>query len=190
MESGLTSSAGFLKSLNQAPHSRVLFDGDRGCWLTRGELATRLSAAADALQSPRKALVFLFAANDVESLVTYLGALEAGHAVVMLDPDLDPTFQSRLISLFCPDFIAAPKAGVTEVSEVAAGQYTRGELGDALTLWQSRELHRFPIHPDLTLLISTSGSTGSPKLVRLTWRNMASNALALNQVLRNTEADR
>lgn len=35
------------------------------------------------------------------------------------------------------------------------------------------------LHPDLRLLLSTSGSTGSPKLVRLSAANLASNAAAI-----------
>jgi acyl-CoA synthetase (AMP-forming)/AMP-acid ligase II len=49
---------------------------------------------------------------------------------------------------------------------------------------------RCEIHPDVALLISTSGSTGSPKLVRLSWRNLRSNAASINQVLSNTDLDR
>ncbi|MEY2756019.1 MAG: hypothetical protein RJB65_2377, partial [Actinomycetota bacterium] len=46
------------------------------------------------------------------------------------------------------------------------------------------------IHPDLALLMSTSGSLGSPKLVRLSHRNLASNARSIAEALRITAADR
>ncbi|KRC52723.1 MULTISPECIES: AMP-binding protein [unclassified Nocardioides] len=39
------------------------------------------------------------------------------------------------------------------------------------------------LHPDLRLLLSTSGSTGSPKLVRLSADNLASNATAIASYL-------
>lgn len=39
------------------------------------------------------------------------------------------------------------------------------------------------LHPDLRLLLSTSGSTGSPKLVRLSAANVTSNALAIADYL-------
>ncbi len=46
------------------------------------------------------------------------------------------------------------------------------------------------LHPDLALLLSTSGSTGSPKLVRLSRDNVASNAEAIADYLGLTPADR
>ena len=46
------------------------------------------------------------------------------------------------------------------------------------------------VHPDLALLLTTSGSTGSPKLVRLTARNLDANALSIAQYLQLDEHER
>src|SRR5699024_2236692 len=46
------------------------------------------------------------------------------------------------------------------------------------------------LHPDLALLLSTSGSTGSPKLVRLSRANVVSNALAIAGALGLDASDR
>ncbi len=46
------------------------------------------------------------------------------------------------------------------------------------------------LHPDLRLLLSTSGSTGSPKLVRLSRSNLDSNASAIASYLGLTPDDR
>ena len=46
------------------------------------------------------------------------------------------------------------------------------------------------LHPDLALLLSTSGSTGSPKLVRLSRDNLLANATSIASYLGITAADR
>jgi long-chain acyl-CoA synthetase len=46
------------------------------------------------------------------------------------------------------------------------------------------------IYPELKLLLTTSGSTGSPKLVRLTAKNLAANAQSIAQYLHLTSAER
>jgi long-chain acyl-CoA synthetase len=159
--------AGFLEDIGHDAASPAVFDGNTGQWLTRAALTRRVTEFAARLAFPRKALVFLFASNDVESLVAYLAAHQARHAVAMLNPELDEALSKKLTSLFQPDFIV--RSGLI----IHAADAT------------PREIHR-----DLSLLISTSGSTGSPKLVRLSWRNLESNARQIIEALRHTTQDR
>ena len=49
---------------------------------------------------------------------------------------------------------------------------------------------RHDLHADLALLLSTSGSTGSPKLVRLSYENLDSNAESIAEYLDIDSADR
>ena len=58
---------------------------------------------------------------------------------------------------------------------------------DAETIENLREIYQPGItkcHPDLAVCLTTSGSTGSPKLVRLTQRNIIANAESIAQYLR------
>lgn len=48
----------------------------------------------------------------------------------------------------------------------------------------------YPINKDLSLLLTTSGSTGSPKLVRLTQKNIQSNAISIATYLKLTSQER
>jgi acyl-CoA synthetase (AMP-forming)/AMP-acid ligase II len=94
-------------------------------------------------------LVVLEGRCTVDTVVTYLGALAGGHPVVLV-PDADT------VACYDPDVVV--RGGVMEVRH-------EGTVHD--------------LHPDLALLMSTSGSTGSPKLVRLSHTNLTANAEAI-----------
>lgn len=130
--------------------------------LTYRELAGR--AAAAALGAERK-LVLLETANTIPALVAYLGCLARGHVVI---PVSSSASQTALLDTYDPD-IVVDRAG---------------------TIRHRRRHSAHKLHPDLALLLSTSGSTGSPKLVRLSANNLRTNAAAIADYLRITETDR
>ena len=64
---------------------------------------------------------------------------------------------------------------------------------DAETIENLRQIYKpgsTRCHPDLALCLTTSGSTGSPKLVRLTKRNIISNAESIAEYLQIDELER
>ena len=136
-------------------------DGSRA-FVDYAELARRTATWADRLAGA-KALVFLFIPNSIDGVAALLGAWRAGHAVALLDPALGDGARQSLIGAYAPEYaVAADPAGELAVATYAAGP---------------------PPHPDLALLLSTSGSTGSPKFVRLTLDQMLHNAKAIATVL-------
>lgn len=137
--------------------------------LTYRELADRVDAMAERL-GPVRRLVALAAANDLDSLVAYLAALVAGHPLILL-PEDKPAALESLVTAYDPDVVLRPGGGTTVLEERRPG--TRHEL-----------------HPDLALLLSTSGSTGSPKLVRLSQKNLQSNAESIAEYLGIDSGDR
>jgi acyl-CoA synthetase (AMP-forming)/AMP-acid ligase II len=98
---------------------------------------------------------------DVDTVVHYLAALEAGHAVLLVDAGLDGELLAALIDRYRPGFVAGPGSAVE-----------RRATGD-----------QPPPHPDLAVLLSTSGTTGSPKLVRLSAANIEANASSIAEYL-------
>ena len=137
--------------------------------LTYAELAARVDGAASALSGTRR-LVLLAAENSVDWLVTYLAALQAGH-VVLLAPGDRPAHLDGLVHAYQPAVVAA-----------------RGAEGWAVT--SRTDVQAPTLHPDLALLLPTSGSTGSPKLVRLSHHNLESNARSIVTALSLTDRDR
>lgn len=143
------------------PSAKCLQDDSSADWLTYGELRRRAAEWQERLER-EKALVFLYASNDIASVAALLGALSAGHAVALLDPNLPGAAKHTLNDRYSPEFV---------VDGTAARPIVEND----------RSPHR--LHPDLAVLLSTSGSTGSPKFVRLTLDNVVSNAGAIAEVL-------
>ncbi|WP_083266432.1 AMP-binding protein [Arthrobacter sp. U41] len=137
--------------------------------VTYRELAERVDDLAVRLGTERR-LVALTAANNLESLVAYLAALAGGHPLILL-PEDKPAALESLVAAYDPDVIVRSGNGRTVLEERRPG--TRHEL-----------------HPDLALLLSTSGSTGSPKLVRLSHANLQSNAESISEYLNIGPDDR
>ncbi|MFG3309443.1 AMP-binding protein [Streptomyces wuyuanensis] len=149
--------------------------GDRTAFVTSEgkisyrELADRVADTARKL-GPGRRMVLLPGANTVDALVVHLAALAAGHPVLLVPGD-HPEAVETLIDAYDPDVVARPAGGAWAIEERRPGS-----------------AHVF--HPDLALLLSTSGSTGSPKLVRLSYENLQANAEAIATYLDIRDTDR
>jgi acyl-CoA synthetase (AMP-forming)/AMP-acid ligase II len=134
--------------------------------LTHADLARRVADRA-AAWGPARRLVLVEGADDLDSLVAYLAALQHGH-VALVVPDDRPAQRDATVAAYDPDIVC-----------------TSGAPDDVRRTASAHDLH-----PDLALLLSTSGTTGSPKLVRLSRENVASNATAIADYLGLTSSDR
>lgn len=125
-----------------------------------------------AMAAGRRPVVALEFATTPDAIGAYLGALRSGLPLLLVEPgQLGP--DSPLQRTWQPDIRIATTDGVLRALRNEA---PASDLPEP--------------HPDLALLLSTSGSTGDPKLVRLSGRNIASNAEAIAAYLAITPADR
>lgn len=147
--------------------------GERAALITRDgeltyqELADRVADVARRLGTTRR-LVLMAASNSVESVVGYLGALAGGHPVLLTQGDRAP---DAMVDAYDPDVVVST-------------------VGGELLLDVRRAISAHDLHPELALLLSTSGSTGSPKLVRLSHRNLQANAESIAGCLGIRATDR
>lgn len=141
-----------------------------------------LSAALKAEMEPRR-LVFCLCENNVESLVGYVASVDNGNAVLLLDAHIDSSVFKHLCEAYRPQYVWAPKG--CEV-EGAVAKYSYGGYLLQKTSYQDEAL----LPEELSLLLTTSGSTGSPKLVRLSEKNLLSNARSIIEYLHITAEER
>ncbi|MGN9812924.1 AMP-binding protein [Micromonospora sp. BQ11] len=172
----VTPPSSLLPAVGAVPFVRELAaHGDRPAVITSdGEttyaaLADRVARTAARLGTARR-LVLVVGANTLDSLVAYLAALHAGHPVLLV-PGGHEAAVASLVAAYDPDVVVGPAGGGWRIDERRAGS-----------------VH--DLHPDLALLLSTSGSTGSPKLVRLSHANLQANAEAIGAYLGIRDTDR
>lgn len=154
-----------LAFLDQPAGVAVLVEAAAGRVWTQDELADAVSLVAERLATHGRELVFCLCGPTAASIIGYLGALRAGHAVALLDANAPAELIAALIGRYRPAFVVGPESGerpAVHRQADATGPRIAGELA---------------------VLLSTSGTTGSPKLVRLSYSNIAANASSIARYL-------
>ena len=126
---------------------------------------------ADLIKSRSKKLAILYIDNSINSIITLLNFFKSPHAFALLSPKLDKEFKLQLEENYKPDFIYDPTR-----NEIAA--YNKIKLTNEILLFYN-EFPEKQIHPEIKLMLSTSGTTGSPKFVKLSEQNVLRNALSI-----------
>lgn len=134
--------------------------------LSYADLASRVEMCAERLGTTRR-LVLIAGGNHLTSLVSYLAALSAGHVALLASS----THLESVANSYDPDVVV-------------------GEVDGDWRFEVRRDGSAHELYPDLALLMSTSGSTGSPKLVRLSHQNLQSNAESIAGYLGIRRTDR
>lgn len=135
--------------------------------LTYGDLARRIAEFSRRLGQAKK-LIAVEAHSSEHAIVAYLSALKSGHAVALLPPGRGEVL-AEFRTFFDPHFIHRQCDGRWRLE-------VREDAGPEL-------------HPDLSLLLATSGSEGKAKWVRLSARNLEANARSILSFLNLAESD-
>src|SRR5262245_49344358 len=161
------------------PSSIALADPERATAVSYAELMARVGVAAERLRRRcHGGLLFQITTNGIESIVLYLASLEAECPVCLLEPGPANRLQS-LLETYCPEAVLLPAAMETPAG-FALGESL--EYGYRMVM-RSSAAERPKLNPALALLLTTSGSTGNPRLVRLTRRNLIANATSISAYL-------
>jgi acyl-CoA synthetase (AMP-forming)/AMP-acid ligase II len=154
--------------------------------MTYGELARVADELAAQLpRSPARTVGFLLFGANFDAVGLYLGALRSGrHVPLLLPPTIHAGLLEDLIARYRPEWIATTGAVAPGGYEL---QFQTGRMAVHVCTGSAHEV--VPREP-LGLLLSTSGSTGSRKLVRLSYQAIDSNAAAIVRYLRLHEDDR
>lgn len=151
---------------------KVALISDQGERVTYSELDTKVQALINTLPSfteKHKCLFLLPAHASISFVIAYLASLISGHALLLVSPDISKQWLEDI-----------------QKNYQAHGIFT---LENAMPELQVLEGQRFNIHSDLALMLSTSGSTGSPKQVKLSYQNLQANAQSIAAYLNMVSSD-
>jgi acyl-CoA synthetase (AMP-forming)/AMP-acid ligase II len=123
-------------------------------------------------------VLFLRMPTTVEAVVQYVTALETGRPVALLDPGLPDETLADFVDRFEPAAVLGP------LPDEVPKRYRAENRA-----WVRETPPPTAPHPGLAVLLATSGSTGDPKLVRLSRRAIRANAASIIEALGITAAD-
>jgi acyl-CoA synthetase (AMP-forming)/AMP-acid ligase II len=137
-----------------------------------------------------RSLVFCLCDNNLESVAGYLGMLRARSVPLLVNPGIHPDLFHNLLRTYRPAYLWLPRAQAeaAETAGTALGRMVH-QFGDYVLLATAADTS-YTLHPELAQLLTTSGSTGSPMLVRQSHQNISSNAQSIAQFLEIDGADR
>lgn len=156
---------------------------DKGKVITYGELD--LASAVFAKNVDRRCLVFSLCTNSIGSLVGYVGLVNQKAVPLLLDAALDSDLLRKLVDLYHPAYLWLPISIVSKFPEFSP-VYNDWDYVLLKTPFDCL----YPLLDDLALLLTTSGSTGSPKLVRLSTSNLEANTKSIVEYLGLDQSER
>lgn len=127
-------------------------------------------------------LVFLYLDNHLKSVEVLLNFLRSDFTIALLSPALNEDYKTNLEQHYQPYYVYDP------LRAVIAGCVST-DAGPEHQLFKQTATVKTQVHAQIKLLINTSGSTGSPKFVKLSEQNIVSNALSIIDYLPIHPAD-
>ena len=153
--------------------------GEIYTYLDLNNAAETITAAMD-----KKRLTFCLCENTIGSLMGYVGFMTHHVPTVLLDGSKDIDVILNLANHYMPQYIWIP---TKRVDELGHGEPVLTHKDYTLIQWADTH---YEINPEILLCLTTSGTTGSPKLVKITEKNLHSNAESIAEYLKITSAER
>lgn len=162
---------------------RTAFSDDKGQRITYAELGAVSEKMGQKMSE--RSLAFCLCENSVGSVIGYISCLEHSIVPLLIDRKINDELLNHLIELYHPAYLYFP----ADMKEKFLDCPVLNE-GYRYVLARTGFLEAIDLYEELGLLLTTSGSTGSPKLVRQSYTNIQSNAESIASYLELDDSER
>lgn len=132
-----------------------------------------------------RCLVFCLCRNEIGSILGYVSFIDNGIVPVLLNAHLEVELLNNLLRAYEPSFLWVPKEQMDQFAGMEAVHEVHGYV-----LLKTEYKTVYPLYEELALLLTTSGSTGSPKFVRQSYTNVLDNAQSIVEYLELDAAEK
>lgn len=139
---------------------------DQGEKVTYGDILSFAEQFRNIVKT--RTLVFVLCTNCVGAAMGYLGAMINKIVPLMIGANMDYELLAKLVNIYHPEYIWSPISTVEKEQEILFKAYDYALI--------KTSYNQYPMYEELSLLLTTSGSTGSPKLVRHSYNNLEAQA--------------
>ncbi len=172
------------KIWNLAEHkSNIALKDEYGETLTYEQLNGEAEALAAVIGG--RTLVFSLCRNEIGSVLGYVGFINNGIVPVLLNSHLEENLLLNLLATYEPSYLWVPKDQAEQFVDTEIKYEKYGYV--LLKMAYKKE---YPLYEELGLLLTTSGSTGSPKFVRQSYTNVLNNAQSIVKYLELDSSER
>lgn len=154
-----------------------------------------------------RCLVFSLCQNEIGSVLGYVSFINHGVVPVLLSSHIEEDLLDNLLDIYKPAYLWVPKeleAGfLPDINETQADK-NQSEIRRSALIKECQKVYEaydyvliktgfeteYALHDDLALLLTTSGSTGSPKFVRQSYENIIDNTKSIAGYLELDDSER
>ena len=165
---------------NAYPHNTALLSED-GRQLSYRELDKLQQHYGNFIQDKR-ALTFLICDTSMEDIIFYIACVQNKIPVMLVDKNLPGEVIDRLVDSYKPKYIWCLGEDFGHCGYMVCNH------GNAYKLYCKEDINT-AVNEELALLLLTSGSTGSQKSVRISYKNIQANMQSIADSLALNETD-
>ena len=162
---------------------KVALKDDKGQSVTYRCLIEVTDKIAEKIE--KRCLVFSLCRNEIGSVIGYTAFIQHKIVPLLLNSNLEEKLLQNLLDTYYPKYLWIPE----DMQESFQGMdVVYSAYG--YSLLKTGYGKDYPLYDELGLLLTTSGSTGSPKFVRQSYENIFDNASSIVKYLKLDETEK